>query len=41
MQISNEFFGIKAYFYLRPLSSVCILGSAGQKFSYIVDHAVE
>ena len=41
MQFSNESFGIKAYFPLRPLSSECILGSSGQKFPYVVNHAVE
>jgi len=41
MQFSNGFFGIQAYFFLCPLSSECILGSAGQKFSYVVNHTVE
>ncbi len=40
MRFSNESFGIKAYFFLRPLSSECILGS-GSKFPYVVNHAVE
>ena len=31
----------EAYFPLAALLSECILGSAGQKFSYVVDHAVE
>ena len=41
MHFSNEFFGIKASFFLRPFSSECILESAGQKFPYVVNHAVE
>ena len=31
----------EAYFPLAPLLSECILGAPGQKFPYVVNHAIE
>jgi hypothetical protein len=40
-RLFDQILRYKAYFPLSPLLSECILGSPGQKFPYVVDHAVE
>jgi len=40
-RLFDQILRYEAYFPLAPLLSECILGSPGQKFPYVVDHAVE